>query len=78
MTHARIVRPATWWREVDLRIRAAVALDPELGSAYEHAPTCECPVCMRTVDRLGELIERIEAEVRQTLICEVADDEGDA
>lgn len=78
MTIARVVRPATWWREVDLRMRAAVALDPELGSAYEHEPTCACPVCMRAAERLHQLAERIEAEVRQTLICEVADDDGDA
>lgn len=72
-----IVRPAQWWREVDRKMRAAVALDPELGSAYEHAPTCACPVCVRAGERLQALAERIEAETRQTLICEVHDDGAD-
>lgn len=76
----RVVRPAAWWREVDLRIRAAVALDAAMGTAYEHAPTCACPTCELVGARLVELVERIEQEVRQTLTCEVVDelDEGDA
>lgn len=76
----RVVRPAAWWREVDLRIRAAVALDAAMGTAYEHEPLCACPTCELVATRLGELVERIEAEVRQTLVCEVVDelDEADA
>lgn len=76
----RVVRPAAWWREVDLRIRAAVALDAAMGTAYEHAPTCACPTCELVGARLVELVERIEQEVRQTLTCEVVDelDEVDA
>lgn len=76
----RVVRPATWWREVDLRIRAAVALDASMGTAYEHAPTCACSTCELVGARLVELVERIEQEVRQTLVCEVVDelDEVDA
>jgi hypothetical protein len=76
----RVVRPATWWREVDLRVRAAVALDAAMGTAYEHAPTCACPTCELVGARLVELVERIEAEVRQVLVCEVVDelDEADA
>jgi hypothetical protein len=79
-SHPRVVRPATWWREVDLRVRAAVALDAAMGTAYEHAPTCACPTCELVGARLVELVERIEAEVRQTLVCEVVDelDEVDA
>jgi hypothetical protein len=78
--HRRVVRPATWWREVDLRIRAAVALDAPMGTAYEHAPTCACSTCELVGARLVELVERIEAEVRQVLVCEVVDelDEADA
>lgn len=74
----RVVRPAHFWREVDLRIRSAIALDAQMGSAYEHAPTCACVTCETVADRLGELVERVEAEVRQQLACEVADDVGDA
>lgn len=76
----RVVRPAALWREVDLRIRAAVALDAAMGTAYEHSPLCACPTCELVAERLGELVERIEAEVRQTLTCEVVDelDEDDA
>lgn len=74
----RVVRPAAFWREVDLRIRSAIALDAQMGSAYEHAPTCACVTCETVADRLGELVERVEAEVRQQLACEVVDDVEDA
>lgn len=74
----RVVRPAAFWREVDLRIRSAIALDAQLGSAYEHSPTCACVTCETVADRLGELVERVEAEVRQQLACEVVDDVEDA
>jgi len=70
----RVVRPAAWWREVDLRIRAAVALNASLGTAYEHDPLCACSTCEVVGARLVELVERIEQEVRQTLVCEVVDD----
>lgn len=70
----RVVRPAAFWREIDLRIRAAVALDASMGTAYEHAPMCACPTCELVADRLGELVERIEQEVRQTMTCEVCDE----
>lgn len=66
----RVVRPATWWREVDRRIRVAVALDAPLATAYEHQPLCPCTNCEAVAARLGELIERVEAEVRQDLACE--------
>jgi hypothetical protein len=59
-----------------LRIRSAIALDAQLGSAYEHAPTCACVTCETVADRLGELVERVEQEVRQQLACEVADEGG--
>lgn len=74
----RVVRPAAFWREVDLRIRSAIALNAQMGSAYEHAPTCACVTCETVADRLGELVERVEAEVRQQLACEVVDDVEDA
>lgn len=76
----RVVRPAAWWREVDARIRAAVAFDAAMGTAYEHEPLCACQTCELVAARLGELVERIEAEVRQELTCEVVDelDEADA
>lgn len=76
----RIVRPAAFWREVDLRIRSAIALDPQLGSAYEHAPTCACVTCEAVAERLADVVHRVEQEVRQQLACEVADDlhDGDA
>ena len=66
----RVVRPAAWWREVDRRIRVAVALDASMSTAYEHMPTCACTTCESVAARLGELIERVEAEVRQDLVCE--------
>jgi hypothetical protein len=59
---------------VDLRIRREVSLDAAMGTAYEHPPLCECAVCVTVQERLTEVIERIEAEVRQQLVCEVADD----
>ena len=70
----RVVRAPAFWRTVDLRIRQAISLDAKMGTAYEHTPLCECSVCVSVVERMGELIERIEAEVRQELVCEVADD----
>lgn len=73
----RIVRPASFWREVDLSIRAAIALDAQLGTAYEHAPTCACSVCELVAERLAAVVHRCEQEVRQQLACEVADDLGD-
>ena len=45
-----------------------------MGTAYEHAPTCACSTCELVGARLVELVERIEAEVRQTLVCEVVDE----
>jgi hypothetical protein len=74
----RVVRPAAFWREVDLRIRSAIALDAQLGSAYEHSPTCACVTCETVAERLADVVERVEQEVRQQLACEVADDVGDA
>lgn len=77
MTQRRVVRPAEFWRTVDLSIRSAIALDGELGTAYEHAPTCACVICERVAERLGAIVERCEQETRQQLACEVADDLGD-
>lgn len=74
----RIVRPANFWREIDLRIRAAIALDAALGTAYEHEPLCACATCEAASERLEAVIHRIEQEVRQVLACEVADDLEDA
>lgn len=74
----RIVRPANFWREIDLRIRAAIALDPALGTVYEHEPLCGCVTCEAASERLEAVIHRIEQEVRQVLACEVADDLEDA
>lgn len=70
----RVVRQPELWRTVDLRIRRAVSLDAAMGTAYEHPPLCECAVCVAVQERLARVIERIEAEVRQELVCEVADD----
>lgn len=70
----RVVRQPELWRTVDLRIRRAVSLDAAMGTAYEHPPLCECSVCVAVQERLTKVIERIEAEVRQELVCEVADD----
>ena len=74
----RVVRPAVFWREVDVRLRRAIALDAQLGTAYEHAPTCACATCETVAERLAEVVERVEQEVRQQLACEVADDAGEA
>lgn len=72
-----MVRPAVFWREVDVRLRRAIALDAQLGTAYEHAPTCACVTCETVTERLADVVERVEQEVRQQLACEVADDVGD-
>ena len=77
MKARRVVRPAALWREVDLSIRAAIALDAKLGTAYEHEPLCACPICVEVVDRLAAIVWRCESEVRQRLTCEVCDDLGD-
>ena len=74
----RVVRPAVFWREVDVRLRRAIALDAQLGTAYEHAPTCACATCETVAEQHAEVVERVEQEVRQQLACEVADDVGDA
>lgn len=66
----RVVRWPEYWREVDRRVRIAVALHSDLSTTYEHTPLCECPVCRGCSDRIGAIIERIEAEVRQDMICE--------
>lgn len=72
-----MVRPAVFWREVDVRLRRAIALDAQLGTAYEHEPTCACVTCETVAERLADVVERVEQEVRQQLACEVADDVGD-
>jgi hypothetical protein len=71
------VRPAVFWRQVDVRLRRAIALDAALGTAYEHAPTCACVTCETVAERLAEVVERVEQEVRQEMACEDAD-VGDA
>lgn len=72
---ARVVRAPELWREIDQRIRRAIARDAEAGTLYAHGHACSCVICERldVRARLDAVIERAEAEARQELTCDPAD-----
>jgi len=61
---------------IDQRIRRAIATDAEVGTLYAHGHACACLICERldVRARLDAVIERAEAETRQELTCDNADD----
>ena len=72
----RVVCSPELWRLVDLRIRRAIASDAEAGTHYAHGHACSCLICERldVRERLNAIMERAEAETRQELLCNDADD----